>query len=222
MIQHIGNIEFPGTIRSSRIILFVLLFSRLAATQSFAQSWDFVKESTGVKIYTRNEVNSSLKSFKGEITFKADIDKVNLIVGNANNIEWWDKDIIEKRVLAFEPDKMIRYYLVYNVPWPFSKRDLALEARISIDPATGDRIVFSKPVTNLVAERTDIVRIKRYWQKWTVQQLPKGNVHVILEGFVDPGGNIPSWLYNSVITETPMRVMKGMRDRVLSSVPANK
>ncbi len=208
--------------RMSWMKLVVLFFFMMAILQSQAQSWDFVKESTGVKIFTRNEANSSLKSFKGEITFKADIDKVNLIVGNANNIEWWDKDIIEKRVLAFEPDKMIRYYLVYNVPWPFSKRDLALEARISIDPATGDRMVFSKPITDVVPERPDIVRIKRYWQKWTVHQLPKGYVHVILEGFVDPGGNIPSWLYNSVITETPMRVMKGMRDRVLSSVPANK
>lgn len=202
------------------LVLFIAWF--LSTQLVFGQQWNFVKESTGIKIYTRDEAKSSLKSFRGEIIFKADIVKVNLIVGNANNIEWWDKDIIEKRVLAFEEDKMIRYYLVYNVPWPFSKRDLALEARISIDPVTGDRIIFSKPIPNAVAERPGLVRIKRYWQKWTVRSLPDGYVHVILEGFVDPGGNIPAWLYNSVITETPMRVMKGMRDRVLSNVPANK
>jgi hypothetical protein len=179
-----------------------------------------VKEKDGIKIYTRNEPNSQLKSFKGDVTFKADINKVNLIVGDARNIDWWDKDIIEKRAISFEPNKYIRYYLVYNVPWPFSKRDLALEARISTEPATGDRIVYSKPILNLVPENPDYIRIKNFWQKWTVKSLDNGYVRVILEGFVDPGGNIPWWIYNSVITETPLRVMIGMRDRVLSPVPA--
>ncbi len=208
--------------RSGQVFLLYVLFQLAVVPQLWGQGWNFIKEKDGIKIYTRNQPNSQLKSFKGEITFKADVHKVNLIVGDARNIEWWDKDIIEKRVLAFEENKMIRYFLVYDVPWPFSKRDLALEAIISIDPRTGDRIVASKPVLNLVPEKDGLVRIKNYWQKWIVHPMDNGFVHVTLEGFVDPGGNIPWWLYNTVITETPMRVMTGMRDRVLSPVAAKE
>ena len=151
--------------RCGPLFLLYALFQLVVVPRLWGQGWDFIKEKDGIKIYTRNQPNSQLKSFKGEITFKADFHKVNLIVGDARNIDWWDKDIIEKRVLAFEENKMIRYNLVYNVPWPLSKRDLALEANISIDPHTGDRIVASKPVLNLVPEKEELVRIKNYWQK---------------------------------------------------------
>lgn len=198
----------------------VLLFN--AGNELYGQSWDFVKESDGIKVYTRNEANSPLKSFKGEVTFKASIEKVNLLVGDANNLDWWDKDLSNVKILAFEKNKFIRYYLVYNVTWPLSNRDIVLEAKITIDPVTRIRTVYSKPLLNVVPENPGLVRIKKYWQKWTVQPLDKGNVRVTLEGFVDPNGNVPAWLYNMVVTETPMRVLKALRERVLSNKPANK
>jgi hypothetical protein len=204
------------------IILILTLFLVIDANDVSGQSWKFVKEESGIKIYTRNEVNSSLKSFKGEVTFKANPEKVCLIIGNARNVDWWDKNIIELKVLDFVENKSARYYLVYDVPWPLSRRDLVIEAQISTNPVTGDRTVVSKPLANVVPEKPGLVRIKKYWQKWTIQTMGNGYVHVILEGFVDPGGNIPSWLYNSVITETPLRVIKALRERVLSDKPANK
>lgn len=201
-------------------ILNVLLF--LGFNDVNGQSWVFAKEKDGIRIYTRNELNSSLKSYKGEATFKGDIDKVNLLVGDAKNLDWWDKNISNIKVIDFERDKFIRYYLVYHVPWPLSNRDIALESQITTDPVTGKRTVFSKPIVNLVPEKKDLVRIKKYWQKWTVEPMDKGYVHVILEGFVDPNGNIPSWFYNIVITETPYNVIYALRERALSGKPANE
>lgn len=201
------------------LILLLLVFFFHAKDLS-AQSWDFVKEVDGIKIFTRKELNSSLKSFKGEVTFKAKIDKVNLLVGNADNLDWWDKDISSIKVLAFEKDKFIQYYIIYKVAWPLSNRDLALDARISTDPVTGVRTVSAKPLLNAVPENPNLVRIKKYWQKWTVQPMDKGYVHIILEGFVDPTGNVPSWLFNIVVTETPLRVLNALRRRALSDKPA--
>jgi hypothetical protein len=201
------------------LILLLLVFF-FQAKDLHAQSWDFVKEVDGIKIFTRKELNSSLKSFKGEVTFKAKIDKVNLLVGNADNLDWWDKDISSVKVLAFEKDKFIQYYIVYKVAWPLSNRDLALDARISTDPVTGVRTVSAKPLLNAVPENPNLVRIKKYWQKWTVQPMDKGYVHIILEGFVDPTGNVPSWLFNIVVTETPLRALNALRDRALSDKPA--
>lgn len=206
----------------NRLILVFSLFLLVAINDVSGQQWKFIKEVSGIKIYTRDEVNSSLKSFKGEITIKANPEKVCLIIGNARNVDWWDKNIIELKVLDFVENKYARYYLVYDVPWPFARRDLVLESRISIDPLTGDRIVYSKPLFKTIPEKPGLVRIKKYWQKWTIQTMDNGYVHVVLEGFVDPGGIIPSWLYNSVITETPLKVMKALRERVLSDKPANR
>lgn len=204
----------------SIIMLSIILFS--ISLSVCGQAWDFIKEKDGIKVFTRNEMNSSLKAFRGEITFKADIKKVNLLVGDADNLDWWDKAICSKKIIGFEKNKFIKYYIVYDVPWPLSNRDLALEALISIDPVTGVRTVAAKPLLNVIPENKDMVRIKQYWQKWTVQPMKNGYVHVIMEGFVDPLGNVPAWLYNMTVTETPINVLNALRERTLSRKPANQ
>ena len=137
-----------------------------------------------------------------------------MYIGNVQNVDWWDKNVREIRVLAYEPDKYIKYYLVYHVPWPLNDRDLCVEAKITIDPVTGEKVVYAKPLLDDIPERRGIVRIRKYWQKWTLKPTSKNTVQAVLEGFVDPGGSVPSWLYNMVIVDTPLKVMKGIKERV--------
>lgn len=202
------------------IILFLGFLFTTLSIGLFAQAWEFEKEKDGIKIFTRKEPNSSLKASKGEVTFKANPEKVNLLVGDAKNIDWWDKNISSVKVLYFERNKCIQYYIVYSVAWPLTNRDLALQATISTDPVTGVRTVIAKPLFNVVPEKKDLVRIKKYWQKWTVQPLANGYVRVTLEGFIDPTGNVPSWLFNMFVTETPFNALHALRERAFSNKPA--
>lgn len=202
-------------------IILILGFSLTTFPKGLlAQAWEFEKEKDGIKIFTRKELNSSLKASKGEVTFKADLEKVNLLVGDAKNTDWWDKNISSIKVLNFERNKYIQYYIIYSVAWPLTNRDLALQASISTDPVTSVRTVIAKPLLNVVPEKEDLVRIKKYWQKWTVQPLANGYVHVTLEGFIDPTGNVPSWLFNMFVTETPYNALYALRKRALSDKPA--
>jgi hypothetical protein len=202
--------------RPQKYLLLTFLFLSLISIPVFSQSWEFAKEKDGIRVYTRKEPNSTLKSFKGETIFNTSIDKVFFILGDATNFDWWDKDISLIKVLSFEPGKNIKYYLVYDVPWPLADRDLAVNSEIAINPTTGDRTITATPLLNVIPEKKDIVRIKKYWQRWTVQPMENGKVKVILEGFVDPAGSVPAWLYNMTITETPLKVIQSLKDMVLT------
>lgn len=179
-----------------------------------AQTWDFIKEKDGIKIYTRTAEHSSFKCFKGETVFHTSMDKLSLYIGNVKNVDWWDKNVREIKILASVPEDFQQYYLVYHVPWPLSDRDLCVEAKVTVNPLTGEKVVYAKPLTDAVPERPGIVRIRNYWQKWTLKPVGKNSVQAILEGFVDPGGSVPSWLYNMVIVDTPLKVMRGIKERV--------
>ncbi len=192
----------------------LLCFGLLIAGGLRAQSWIFAKEKDSIRIFTRPEKNSNLKSFRGEMTVHSTMEKVNELIGNVKNFDWWDDDIQEIKVLKYIPDSLIQYYLIYDVPWPFTDRDLCVEAHISTDKITGIRTVYSVPLANVVPESPDMVRIKQYWQKWVIEPEENGKIYLILEGFVDPGGNIPGWLYNMVITETPLKIMKRLREHL--------
>jgi len=204
------------------ILLILGFFNLFPASGLFAQPWTLVKENDGIKIYTRLDFKSSWKSFKGEVTFSSPIEKVCAILGNDKNRDWWDKAITDVKVLGYEENKFIQYYLVYTLPWPFTNRDIVTETRITDDTVTGIWIYSAKPLPNRVPEKSDLVRIKHFSQKWTVQPVDNGEVHVIFEGSVDPGGNIPAWLYNMVITETPMKMLHSLRDKALSGKLADK
>ncbi len=180
----------------------------------WAQPWEFVKERDGIRVFIRKESGSAFKSFKGEATLRTDIAKVKHLVGNGENFDWWDDGIRELKVLKYTKDKLIRYYLIYDVPWPLADRDLCVEAVITDDPETGQRTVLATPMADMVPEKSDIVRIKNYYQKWILTPIGHDKVHVVLEGFVDPGGIVPSWIYNMIITETPLKVIKNVKVRV--------
>jgi hypothetical protein len=209
-------------VRFNRALLILPLFIICFTNNLHGQKWDYVKEKDGIKLYTRAELNSTFKAFRGEVTFKAEIEKVNLLVGDAYNMDWWDKDIIFKKVIDFKRNDHIQYYIIFDLPGPLSNRDLALDARIAIDPVTGIRTVTAKPLLKVVPEKPDLVRIKKYWQKWTVQPMANGYVHVILEGFVEPNGNVPAWIHNMVVPDMPLKALKALRERAVSAKPANK
>jgi hypothetical protein len=198
----------------SRIVSCKIFFLLLITPHLQAQSWNFVKEKDGIKIYTRTPENSSFKCYKGETVFHAGMQKLGLYIGNVRNFDWWDKNIRELRVLDSETDKEIQYYFIYHTPWPLNDRDFCVEVFITLDTLSGEKVIYARPLPGVIPERQGIVRIKNYWQKWTLRPIDKNSVYGILEGFVDPGGTVPSWLYNMVIVETPLRIMEGIKQKV--------
>jgi len=201
-----------------RIILILLSF--LLTTHLVAQPWEFIKERDGIKIFTRKEKGSPLKSFKGVMEVYSTMEMIGTVVGNVKNFDWWDDDIQELQVIAHEENVLTQYYLVYDVPWPLQDRDLCADARVTIDSFTGKKTIFAKPLLDVIPEKSDVIRIKNYWQRWTIEPLPDGMKRLTLEGFVDPGGIVPAWLYNMVITDTPLNLMREVKKRV--EIPREK
>lgn len=196
---------------SIRFTVIFLIFVSGLVLDLQAQSWTFVKEQEGIKLYTRREEGSSLKSFKGVMDVTSTMEKVSNILGNVKNHDWWDENLRQIKVLTFDKDKYFQYYLIYHVPWPFTDRDLCVEANVNTDPVTGKRTITATPLSNVIPEKPELIRIKKYWQKWTIQPMENGVIRLTLEGFVDPAGNVPSWLYNMVIVETPLKVMRRVK-----------
>lgn len=200
------------------MILFVrtgfLLFSILFTASVTGQTWEFIKERDGIKIYTRKEQGSPLKSFKGVMEIYSTMEMIGTVVGNVKNFDWWDDDIHELQVIAHKENVLTQYYLVYDLPWPLQDRDLCADARVTIDSVTGEKVIYATPLFDVIPEKPDVIRIKNYWQRWIIEPLPDGMKRLTLEGYVDPGGIVPAWLYNMVITDTPLNLMREVKKRV--------
>jgi len=196
-------------------LIILLFFLTLVLSCSLtAQSWDFVKEKDGIRLYTRKEVGKSLKSYKGVTDIHAPAEKVFDLLEDVNHTEWWDKNLSQIKVLLYEKYKRAQYYLVYDLPWPVTDRDLFVNVTVSFDPLTREGTIKAVPLPGVVPEHSDMIRIIEYQQTWTVRAAGKEMTHVVLEGFVDPAGSIPDWLSNMLIVDSPYKVISEIKRRL--------
>jgi hypothetical protein len=201
--------------RNYRFRFILLFFLILVLSFSLAaQSWEFKKEKDGIKIYTCKEPGKSLKSYKGVTDIQAPAEKIFTLIEDVYHTDWWDKNITQIKVLRYEKNKMAQYYLVYDLPWPVTDRDLCVDVTVTIDPVTGVGKITAVPLPGVFPECHDMVRIKEYWQTWTVKPVGKDLAHVVLEGYIDPAGSIPDWISNMLIVDSPLSVITGVKQRL--------
>lgn len=198
------HVRFYHTI----IVLFLVTSSSLTA-----QPWTFIREKDGIRLFTSQQEGSTFKSFHGEVEFHGDFDKVTALLVDTSQLEWWPDMVKNIRVLFFERDRQIGYYFEYYVPWPFYNRDLVARVQISEDPASGVITIYSTPLSGAVSVHPGLVRVTDYWQRWILEPLENGMVHITLEGYIDPAGDLPAWLYNIVVVDIPERLLQSLRDQ---------
>jgi hypothetical protein len=205
----------PWFMRHDRYRFFSMIFCSLMLSCTAAgQSWNFIKEKDGIKIYTRVETGRTLKSYKAFTDINAPEEKIFIVMEDINNTDWWDKNLIQIRVLLYEKNKRAQYYMVYDLPWPVTDRDLCVDVSITADTVTGGHIINAVSLNGVIPELSTMVRIKDYRQKWTIVPTGKETTHVELEGFVDPAGTIPDWISNMLIIESPLKAISGLKERM--------
>jgi hypothetical protein len=189
----------------------LFLSSFLVSFHLLGQTWNFIKEKDGVKLYTRKDDGKTLKSYKGVADIHAPASKVFAMIEDVYHTEWWDKSVSEIRVLKYEKNRMAQYYIRYDLPWPWTDRDLCVDVKTTYNPATGEGTVAAGPLNGLIPENKELVRIKEYHQTWTVQPAGPDLSHVTLEGYADPAGTIPDWVTNMIIVNSPIQSMTNIR-----------
>ncbi len=197
---------------------YFFLFSLLMIQNGFilSQNWEFVKEKDNVKLYSRQESGKNLKIVKGVAEINVPAEKVFALLENVNSTEWWDDNLSQIKVLHYEKNKNAQYYLVYKMPWPFKDRDLCVDVNISINKTNGEFKINAVPLSGIVPEKKDLIRIKDYKQVWTVRQL-NNRSQVELEFYVDPIDNIPIWFLNMVMIDSPIISINNVRRHVVNN-----
>ena len=197
-------------------LLFACLFfiMQVPVCHLHAQAWNLVRDQDGIKIYTTKEAGKSLKSFKGITDIPAPAQKVFAVIENVYDHAWWGSNLSQVKVMIYEKNKRSRYYLEYRLPWPLSNRDLLVDVTVIADTVNQVYRTLANHLPGVVPLYPDKVRIPNYRQSWTVTQLAQGSSHVIIEGYADPSGNIPDWITNLAIVDTPVNMLRELRKRM--------
>ena len=192
---------------------FILLFVKgnLVAQNN---EWCLKQDREGIKVYTKNLVNSPFKSVKAVCTIDASLSSLTAVLMDINSTTDWVYSTKSCTLLKQSSPSELFYYSEVSIPWPVSNRDFIVRLAVYQDSKTKAVTVLGENKPKYLPENKNIVRIPKSYSKWLIT--PLSNKHVQIEYVleVDPGGNVPAWLINMFATKGPFETFQKLRNQV--------
>lgn len=193
-------------------LLFIALFSFCTST-SPAQvnensSWKLVNDVDGIEVYTRTGENSNVKEIRIICTVKTSMEQMTNFLSRVPLYADWVYKCNSSLLLKQKSQSEFSYYITLDFPFPFDDRDLFIDSKHSIDPTTG--VYHSSSVLGKTKglPNDEFVHISEFESRWEITPQKQGELLVDYTAISNPGGDIPVWLVNLVITKGPKETMK--------------
>lgn len=193
----------------------LVLFSILLCTTSLHadNSWQLVRDKAGIQIFTRNVPGSVLKSFKGVMSIPASLSATVATIDDTSVYSQLFLNAKSSRVLKKVSDLESYKYIVTKLPWPAKSRDSIVHSILKQDKKSKVVQISMRAAPKYIPIKPGLVRIAKMSGRWLL--IPqKGNVKVVYEMNIDPGGRLPAWLVNSMSVDMPFVTLSNLRNLV--------
>ncbi len=168
-----------------------------------------------LKIYTCPVPSSDFLSFVGIAVIDAPQHSVLHLLYDIDAATEWVWKTREMRILQelSENEGRIVYQLV-SAPWPLSDREIITQSQGYKDPKTGEVFIKMTAKPDFLPENDNYVRVRQLEGAWNIMSLPDDQCRVVFRLHLEPGGEIPSWLANIAVIDTPYNTLANMREMV--------
>jgi len=169
-----------------------------------------------LKIFTCPVPTSDFLSFVGVATIDAPQHSVLSLLYDIETATEWVWKTREMRVLqelADDNEGRVVYQVV-SAPWPVSDRDIVTRSTAYIDPETSEAFINIESLPDFIPEAKNCVRVRKLEGAWSILPLSENSCRVVFRLHIEPAGEIPSWLANIAVIDTPYHTLNNMRDMV--------
>ncbi len=185
------------------VALFVLPTLSLADSDD---SWTLEKtiestvNSNEIKVYTRSIKDQVLKQFKGETIVDSSMISLLAAIVDLPTIPQWMYN--NKKASIVIGDNGKKYlYLQIKGPGPALDRDGVIDVSIKND--NGTITMKNIGVSGVYPKQKGFVRMTNISSTWIMTSINEKQTKLTFIGHADPGGWIPTWIANLVVTKMP-------------------
>ena len=194
--------------------IFGCVISLYLCSVTTAAPWVLNKEENGVKVFVRDTPNSAFRAFKGVTTFPVNLSAVVAALDDVKAYPKYLHQFKSAKVLRKISDTESIRYIVTNMPWPVKDRDVVIHSRLNQNPQSKQVIISLNGEPKTAKQQVGLVRIQKMQGRWVLTPQGKNSVTVAYEMSVDPGGNIPKWLVNTLSVDIPFYTLSNLRKLV--------
>lgn len=195
-----------------RFLFLTLLISFFCISLSNPEpAWVKDTDKNGITVYLREYKGSKLKEFKAQTRIKVPLKKVvNLLLDFKAYPKWVFSNqgtfLIEKKSAT-----EYVYYTVVKCPEPTNDRDLI--ALLKVTELTDTKCVIKTScLPKYIGEKPKIVRVKEFSGMWELTAISENETQVVMQSHSEPGGTVPAWLINYMISTGPYKTLANMQE----------
>lgn len=175
-------------------------------------AWDLepTDEASPVKVWTQEVKNSDFKEFKGQVAINAPVNKILAVIRDTDNLPKWYYNTKQAKKLKKISHSQALTYSVTATPWPVTDRDtvtLSTQKKLT----NGGYLIDLQAQPNAYPKQADKIRVPKMQGFWKLEPISQNKTTVTLQIAAEPGGNIPSWLANSMVIDMPFYSLSNLK-----------
>jgi hypothetical protein len=191
------------------------IFFHAAFADAVDDSWTQISDREGIKTYRKSVPGTSFYAFAGDGVIDAHISKV---VGVAMDSQRGPEyvDLLVDVAPIWSRGGEFRVWQHYDLPWPVSDRDYALEGSVTADADKKTVTISYKSVVDSQMPTQDCcirADITRSFFRYTA--LPGNKTRIECEIITDPKGILPAWMANMAQKDWAYKTIRGYRTQTL-------
>ncbi len=191
------------------IILFGLLVLSIGMLTA-QKNWVLEKDDSGIKIFTKKEEQSKFNSFKATTTIEASIHDFIAVFSDISLFPKWGYKIDKAKLLERKGDTLQIYYSTAKVPFPYKDRDGIYKNTFSWDSKSQTLLIGIEILEDYIPLDNKYERVKGSGF-WKIKKVNPNRIDIVFSMQIDPGGNIPAWMANMSVEDSPYTSLKNIK-----------
>ena len=197
-------------------VLLILFFSTFFASISFSSNgnaWKKVNEESNIEVFLKKSPHKTLDIMKGVGLVDGPAEKIAFILLDSTQKKNWDGLQKEKVLEQKSPlDKV--FYQAYEVPFPFSNRDIVF--RITCEKTKDGFLIKYNSEKHSKAPKTIGERATIH-ANYFLKRVEGGKTLASVEVIFDLKGDVPAFISNIISRKWPISVIKHVRRKIKQS-----
>lgn len=204
-----------------RIALLVAVFvqSFFAGTHSAHSDapapWKVALEDEDITVYKRSRASSPYEEVRAEAVLDGTVSQFTPFFSDPANYKKWVYGALETQLLESTQPLDFIFRGVFKIPWPFENRELI--SRVVIAEQSSPVMLTATLSHALTSHKAspELVRVERFESLWSVVQDSEQKVRFSIDMYVEPGGKLPPFVVNLVLSRIQLWSIKNLRRQLV-------
>jgi hypothetical protein len=165
--------------------------------------WELDRNSNGVKSYVRwiqTDSSEKVRERMGVMQMNCSMDEAMKFLSDTKNAELWMAGIKENYRLKQINQSEWYAYTLFNIPWPFEKRDLVSIYHLESSDGNKKSTIHIISRENFIPEKAHITRLTDYTASWTIVGIDENKVSVSFSAIANTPPMFPRYIQDPILS----------------------